>query len=295
MTVLRRLAATYGVLLVITQPDRPAGRGLRLTPPPVKEAAHELGIPVRQPRSINAPAVLDELRSHALDFLVVAAFGQFLREPVLTLPRYGCVNVHASLLPHYRGAAPVAWAIIRGEEETGVTAFVVDEGMDTGPLLLQQAVPIAPDETAGELEARLAQVGADLIVTTLAGVARGELVPRPQPKEGTLAPKLHKEDGRIRWEWEARQIHNLVRGTNPWPGAQTTLRDKLIKVHRTRLVSEEPVALRPGAILPRRERLLVATGRGTVEILALQPAGCCVISGPEFVRGYCRAPGEWFA
>jgi len=292
---LRRLAETYGVLLVITQPDRPAGRGLRMTPPPAKEAARELGIPIVQPRSINARAVLDKLRSLAIEFLVVASFGQFLREPVLTLPKYGCVNIHASLLPRYRGAAPVAWAIIRGEEETGVTTFILDEGMDTGPLLLQRAIPIGPDETAGELEARLAQVGADLIVTTLAGMARGELVPTPQPEGGTLAPKLHKEDGRIRWEREARRIHDLVRGTNPWPGAHTTLRDKLIRVHRTRVVSEESADLPPGAILPRRDRLLVATGKGSVEILELQPAGCRAISGPEFVHGYCRAPDGRFS
>ncbi len=291
---LRRLAATYGVLLVITQPDRPAGRGLKLTPPPTKEVAEELGIPVIQPRSINTPAVLDELRSLSLDFLVVASFGQFLREPVLTLPKHGCVNIHASLLPAYRGAAPVAWAIIRGERETGVTTFVLDEGMDTGPLLLQRSVPIGPDETAGELERRLAEVGADLIVATLEGMANGAVVPRPQPEEGTLAPKLHKEDGRIRWEGEARRIHDLVRGTNPWPGAHTTLRDRLVKVHRTRVVSEEPVDLPPGAILPRRDRLLVATGMGVLEIIELQPAGYRSISGPEFVCGYCRAPGERF-
>jgi len=291
---LRRLAQTYGVLLVITQPDRPAGRGLKLTPPPAKEVAHELGVPILQPRTINAPAVLDQLRALQPDFLVVAAFGQFLREPVLTLPKHGCVNIHASLLPRYRGAAPVAWAIIRGERETGVTTFVLDEGMDTGPLLLQRAVPIGPDETAGELEARLAQVGAELIVETLEGIANGEVVPRPQPEEGTLAPKLHKEDGRIRWEGEARRIHDLVRGTNPWPGAHTTLRDRLVKVHRTRIATEEPIDLPAGAILPRRDRLLVATGLGVLEIIELQPAGCRSISGPEFVRGYCRTPGERF-
>lgn len=291
---LRRLAQTYGVLLVITQPDRPAGRGLHLTPPPAKVAAGELGIPVLQPRTINAPVVLQQLRELDLDTLVVAAFGQFLREDVLRLPRLGCVNIHASLLPKYRGAAPVAWAILRGERETGVTTFVLDEGMDTGPLLMQRSVTIGPEETAGELEARLAQVGAELIVETLDGIANGEVVPRPQPAEGTLAPKLHKEDGRIRWEWEAWRIHNLVRGTNPWPGAQTTLRDKPVKVHRTRIVDEEDTRTPPGAILPRRDRLLVATGLGVLEIIELQPAGCRSISGPEFVRGYCRTPGERF-
>ncbi len=282
------------MLLVITQPDRPAGRGLALTAPPTKEVARELGIPVLQPRSINALSALDQLRELDLDVLVVAAFGQFLREGVLRLPRLGCVNIHASLLPKYRGAAPVAWAILRGETETGVTTFVLDEGMDTGPCLLQRTVAVGPDETAGELEARLAEVGADLIVESLEGIATGQIVPIPQPAEGTLAPKLHREDGRIRWEWEARRIHDLVRGTHPWPGAHTTLRDRLVKVHRTRVVEDEG-GRAPGTILPRRDRLLVATGRGTLEILELQPAGCRTISGPEFNRGYCRIPGTRFA
>ncbi|MCX7750765.1 MAG: methionyl-tRNA formyltransferase [Candidatus Bipolaricaulota bacterium] len=289
-----RLHEEFGVLLAITQPDRPAGRGLRLTPPPTKVAAQELGVPVLQPRSINAPEVLERLRALAPDVLVVAAFGQFLRAAVLGLPRLGCVNVHAALLPKYRGAAPVAWALIRGERETGVTTFVLDEGMDTGPILLQRAVPIGEEETAGELEARLAAVGADLIVESLEGLAAGRLVPIPQPAEGTLAPKLHKEDGRIRWEWEAERIHNLVRGTNPWPGAHTTLRDRLVKVHRTRVADRGANAGEPGAILPRRDRLLVAAGSGVVEVLEIQPAGCRVLTGQEFINGYCRTGGETF-
>lgn len=238
--------------------------------------------------------MIERLRELSLDVLVVAAFGQFLRSTVLRLPRLGCVNVHASLLPKYRGAAPVAWAILEGEPETGVTTFVLDEGMDTGPVLLQRAVPIGEDETAGELEGRLAALGADLIVESLEGLALGTLVPRPQPAEGTLAPKLHKEDGRIRWEWDAGRIHNLVRGTNPWPGAHTTLRERLVKVHRTRVADREGVAGPPGSILPRRDRLLVAAGRGVVEVVELQPAGCRVLTGREFLNGYCRAPGEAF-
>lgn len=289
-----RLAETYGVLLVISQPDRPAGRGLKLTAPPTKAAAQELGIPVLQPRTINAPAMLGQLRSLDLDFLVVAAFGQFVREPVLSLPGHGCVNIHASLLPAYRGAAPVAWAVIRGERETGVTTFVLDEGMDTGPILLQRAVPIAEEDTAGEVESRLAALGAELIVESLRGVADGTVPPWPQPEEGTLAPKLHKEDGRIRWEWAARQVHDRVRGTNPWPGAHTTLRDRLVKVHRTRVVAEDRVEALPGAILPRHDRLLVAAGKGVLEVLELQPAGCRILTGREFANGYCRCPGGRF-
>ncbi|HAZ28149.1 TPA: methionyl-tRNA formyltransferase [Candidatus Acetothermia bacterium] len=291
---LRRLAETYGVLTVVSQPDRPAGRGLHLAAPPAKEASQELGIPVIQPRTINAPSVLDQLRALDLDFFVVAAFGQFLRAPVLTLPKYGCVNIHASLLPKYRGAAPVAWAIIRGEREAGITTFVLDEGMDTGPLLLQKALPIGPDETAGELGARLAVLGSDLIVETLEKMAAGALMPQPQSEEGTLAPKLHREDGRIRWEWEPRRIHDLVRGTHPWPGAHTALRDKPVKVRRTRVVAGEVAGVAGGTVLPPRDRLLVATGSGIIEILELQPAGCRPISGREFLNGYCRVPGERF-
>jgi len=289
-----RLAETYGLELVITQPDRPAGRGLELTPPPVKVKALELGLPVLQPKSINKPDVLARLRELNLDLLVVAAFGQLLRTDVLRLPRLGCVNIHASLLPLYRGAAPINWAIIQGERETGITTFVLDEGMDTGPILLQAKTAIGPDETAGELEKRLAALGAELIVETIEGYVAGKLVPQPQPVEGTLAPKLTKEDGRIRWEWPCPRIHNLVRGTNPWPGAHTTLRDVLVKVHKTNLVDRSRPQALPGTILPDKHGLFVAAGDGVLEVLLIQPTGCRVITGRDFVNGYCRYPGEQF-
>lgn len=350
---------------MVTQPDRPAGRGLKLTPPPVKVVAQELGLPIIQPKSINAQNVVEELRSLNLDLLVVAAFGQLLRTPVLRLPRLGCVNVHASLLPKYRGAAPINWALIHGETETGVTTFLMDEGMDTGPILLQRAVAVGPEETAGELEERLAELGAELALETVKGLWDGILVARPQPPNGPLAPKLHKEDGRIHWEWEARRIHNLVRGLSPKPGAHTTWDGELIKIYRTRVVEEGfdaellkdslswgsdhphhpslegPPSLLwgkssnsspleeehphypfssggdssggehyssplwgehyfsplggeggvrggPGSVLSRRDKLLVITGKGVLEILELQPAGCRVISGRDFINGYCR-------
>ncbi len=291
---LERLAEVYGLELVITQPDRPAGRGLEPTPPPVKRKALELGLPVLQPKSINKPEVVAHLRALNLDLLVVAAFGQLLRSEVLHLPRLGCVNIHASLLPKYRGAAPVHWAIIHGEQETGVTTFVLDEGMDTGPVLLQVKTEIGPEETAGELERRLAALGADLIVETIEGYTQGRIVPQPQPAAGTLAPKLTKEDGRIRWEWPAQRIHNLVRGTQPWPGAHTTLRDILVKVHKTQLVERPQPAVGPGTILPDKRGLFVATGDGVLEVLLIQPAGCRVITGRDFVNGYCRVPGMQF-
>lgn len=287
MPVLQALARRFPVLLVITQPDKPAGRGLKLTPPPVKVAAQELGLPVLQPKSINSPESLGVLRSLNLDLLVTAAFGQLLRPAVLNLPRLGCINVHASLLPKYRGAAPINWALINGERETGVTTFLMDEGMDTGPILLQRRVEVGPEETAGELEERLALLGAELAVETVEKLWRGEIEPKPQPPEGTLAPKLHKEHGKIRWEWEAQRIHNLVRGLSPKPGAYTTWQGELVKVLRTRLAEEEGCKA-PGTILPRRDRLLVATGQGCLEILELQPAGGRVITGKDFLNGYCR-------
>ncbi len=289
---LQALAETGQLVLVITQPDRPAGRGLKPTPPPVKEAARRLGLPLIQPRSINSPEVLEQLRELELDLLVVAAYGQLLKRDVLNLPKLGCVNVHASLLPNYRGAAPVAWAILNGERVTGVTTFLMDEGMDTGPILLQREVEIGPDETRGELEARLAQVGAELIEETVAGLASGMIDPKPQPKEGTLAPRLKKEQGRIDWGWPAERVHNWVRGMHPWPGAFTTFRGRHLKLHRSRLVASPCQTLPPGTILPDQGALQVACGQGAVELVEVQPEGKRRMSGRDFLNGYRPRPGE---
>jgi len=264
-----------------------------LTPPPVKLAAQELGLPVSQPRSINRPDSLEYLRGLAPDLIVVAAFGQLLKKAVLELPRYGCINVHASLLPKYRGAAPIQWAIIRGERWTGVTTMVMDEGMDTGPILLQRAVRIGEDETAGELAARLAELGAELVVETVEGYFGGRIRPKPQPPEGTLAPKIAEEHTRIDWTADARAIHNLVRGLAPVPGAYTTFRGKRVKIHRTKPLPGAAGAA-PGEILPHRKRLLVATGAGVLEVLSLTPAGRKEIRGADFLNGYRPRPGERF-
>ncbi len=292
--VLHRLAAAVGVVLVITQPDRPAGRGLKPKAPPVKEAAQRLGLPVVQPRSINASETLKELSELGLDLLVTTAYGQLLKKPVLELPRLGCVNVHASLLPKYRGAAPVAWAILNGERFTGVTVFLMDEGMDTGPILLQRAVEIAPDETRGELERRLAELGAELVVAAVRGYARGKLRPRPQPEEGSLAPRLKKDDARIDWNWPASKVHNWVRGMHPWPVAFTHFRGRLIRIHRTRLAPVDKEAP-PGTLLPERGRLFVACGEGGVEVLQLQPAGKRIMSARDFLSGYRPLSAERFS
>jgi len=283
---LTALAATGQVVLVVTQPDRPAGRGLKPKAPPVKEAALALGLPLIQPASINAPETLEELKKLSLDLLAVAAYGQLLKKPVLSLPKLGCVNVHASLLPKYRGAAPIAWAILNGERVTGVTTFLMDEGMDTGPILLQREVEIGPDETRGELEARLAKLGAELLLETVEGLAKGTIRPRPQPREGTLAPRLHKEDGRIDWSWPAERVHNWVRGMSPWPSAFTSFRGRLLKIHRSHLSDFPHPGLPPGTVLPLREALFVACGDGVVELLEIQPEGKRRMSGVDFINGY---------
>ena len=288
--VLRALTRAAEVVQVITQPDRPAGRGLKPKAPPVKEAAQRLGLPVVQPRSINAPETLNELGELDLDMLVTTAYGQLLKKPVLELPRLGCLNVHASLLPKYRGAAPVAWAIASGERFTGVTVFLMDEGMDTGPILLQRAVEIAPDETRGELERRLAELGGELAVAAVQGHASGKLRPRPQPKEGSLAPRLKKEDARIDWGWPAERVHNWVRAMNPWPSAFTYFRGRRLKLHRTRMGPELEGA--PGELRPEGRRLFVICGEGTVELVEVQPEGKKVMSALDFLNGYRPRPGE---
>ncbi len=266
---------------------------MRLKAPPVKVVACELGLEVFQPRSINKPDSLEYLARISPDLIVVAAFGQLLKKAVLDLPRYGCINVHASLLPKYRGAAPIQWAIIRGERWTGVTTMIMDEGMDTGPILLQRAVRIEEDETAGELEARLAELGANLIVETVEGYLRRGLRPKPQPAEGTLAPRIKEEHTKIDWTATAREIHNLVRGLAPSPGAYTTFREKRLKLYRTRPFSEVPDAP-PGEILPHKKRLLIATGKGIIEVLSLKPEGKKEIRGVDFLNGYRPRPGEHF-
>jgi len=281
------LADRHEISLVVAQPDRPAGRRRALRPPPIKEEAASLGLSVFQPERINADGSLERLRASAPDAIVVAAYGQLLKEDVFELAPRGAINVHASLLPAYRGAAPIHWAIIRGETETGITTFLIDAGMDTGDLLLQRRLDIGPDETAGELEARLARLGAEVIVETLDGLQGGRLAPRPQPEEGvSTAPRLSRDDGRIDWSALAHRIHDLVRGTSPWPGAWTLLDGERIKVHRTARISVESGRIPPGEIgLRETDRLLVGTGDRLIEILEVQREGRPRISGTDFLHG----------
>jgi methionyl-tRNA formyltransferase len=284
---LEAIAGQHDVRLVVTQPDRPVGRHADMTPPAVKRLAEQLDLPVYQPERINREEPVARLAEIEADAFVVAAYGQILKPAVFDLPRLGAINIHGSLLPAYRGAAPVRWAIIRGETITGVTTILIDAGMDTGDMLLSRSIEIGPDETAGELQQRLAKLAADVILDTLSGRERGEIEPAIQSEEdASLAPMLSRDDGRIDWSRPAQTIHNLVRGTNPWPGAWTSLGTERVKIHRSRLTGIARGAVEPGAIGPREDgRLLVGTGDDLIEIFEIQREGKARTSGAEFVNG----------
>lgn len=301
---LRALAgAGYAVALVVTRADKPVGRGLVLSETPIKKAARELGIPVFQPATLRKPEVLDTLREARPDVIVVAAYGRILPPEVLALPPrlpsgpYGCVNVHGSLLPKYRGAAPIQWAILNGEDETGVTIMAMDEGMDTGPVAARRALPIAPEDTAGTLAERLAPLGARLLVETLPGLLEGSLVPDPQDDAlATLAPILKKEDGRVDWSRPSLDIVNLVRGLTPWPGAFTSLPGgpRLRVWPPVRVASgAAPSAAPPGQVFDiRRDGMVVRTGDGAVVLEQVQPEGRRPMTPWELAAGRRVAKGD---
>jgi methionyl-tRNA formyltransferase len=277
---------------VVTQPDRPAHRGQRLTPPPVKRRAEAAGLPVLQPPRLRDPGWSERLRALGAEIGVVVAFGQILPKAVLDAPTRGSINVHASLLPRYRGAAPIAWAIMRGERETGITTFLMEEGMDTGPMLLTAATPIGPEETAGELSDRLSRLGADVLVETLARL--DALTPTPQRhEEATLAPRLKKADGHLDWTRPARELADRIRGCNPWPGALTSTTAGPLRIWRARpLEAQHPAA--PGALVVAGDTLAVATGDGLVLPLDVQPESRRTVAWPEFLRGARLAAGARF-
>jgi methionyl-tRNA formyltransferase len=281
---LEAVLAAHQVVAVVTQPDKPAGRGQRLEPPPVKAVAERAGVPVLQPRSARTPELVDELRRLAPDVAVVVAYGKILPQAVLDVPRLGCLNVHGSLLPRYRGAAPIQWAIIRGETETGITIMKLDAGMDTGPMLLRRAVAIGEDDTAGTMAARLAPVGAELMREALARLEAGGLVETPQDGSlATLAPMLTKEDGRIDWSQPAAAVRDRVRGVDPWPGATALLDGEVVKMWRPRVV---PGRGAPGEVLGAdRDGLLVACGDGAVALAELQLPGRKRLPAPAFLAG----------
>jgi methionyl-tRNA formyltransferase len=284
---LERLLAAHDVVGVVTQPDRPAGRGQRPHASAVKALADERGLPVLQPARLRDPEWPARLAALAPDVAVVVAFGQILPPAVLEVPPRGSINVHASLLPRYRGAAPVAWAIIRGERETGITTFRMDAGMDTGPVLLQRATAIGPEESAGELAARLARLGAEVLLDTLARL--DVLVPRPQdPGAATLAPRLRKEDGLLDWTRPAPELAARVRGVNPWPGATTTAPTGRLVVWRARA---HPGAGEPGVLAAVGGGLRVGTGAGLLEPLEVQPENRRAMPWEAYLRGARLGPG----
>jgi methionyl-tRNA formyltransferase len=278
------------VVAVVTQPDRPKGRGQQTLAPPVKLLALEHGIPVLQPVKVRHPDAIEEIRALKPDLIVVVAFGQILPKALLEIPTRGCINVHASLLPRYRGAAPLNWCIINGETETGVTTMMMDVGLDTGDMLLKRTTPIDPDEDTSSLHNRLSGIGAELLAETLDLAAQGLLVPEKQDDTLTCyAPMLKKEDGLIDWGKDAPGIKNLVRGMTPWPGAFTYLEDKLIKVYRVQSASGSGS---PGEVLAAgRDGIEVACGEGSVLIHELQLEGKKRLPAAEFLAGCKLTPG----
>ncbi|HEX7176826.1 MAG TPA: methionyl-tRNA formyltransferase [Pyrinomonadaceae bacterium] len=287
----------HEVVAVWTQPDRPAGRGNRLHVPPVKEFALSRGLTVRQPEKIRTDAAFDLFTHRTVDAVVVVAYGRILPPAYLRAPLRGCVNVHFSLLPKYRGAAPVNWAVVRGENESGVTTMLMDEGLDTGPILLQRATPIGAGETAPELLARLAEDGAELLSQTLAQFA--ELEARPQDESAaTHAPILRREDGLIDWGMSAADIERRVRGFQPWPNAHTTLQGRRLVVLKSEVVEEFEEGAshtpRPGEVVEARgDRLIVACGGGTsLRLFDVQPEGKRRMDARDFINGTHVAVGE---
>jgi methionyl-tRNA formyltransferase len=289
-------AAPHTVVGVVTQPDRPRGRGHKLSDAPVKARAVDAGLPVLQPERMKDPAFLDALASWGADLGVVAAYGRILTDALLATPRLGMINVHASLLPRYRGAAPVHRAVIAGDTSTGVTIMRVVKALDAGATFVKERRPIGPDETSDEVERALAQIGARLLVAVVDEIARGGAVETPQDDaESTYAHRLTKEDGAIDWSWPAARIHNLIRGLYPWPHAFGVVQGKRVILRRSGLETPGPTSA-PGTILEADgDRLIVATGEGALRILEIQAEGKRPMAAREFLAGHRLTAGERFA
>jgi methionyl-tRNA formyltransferase len=276
---------------VYTQPDRPRGRGKQMAEPPVKKLARQHGIPVYQPQKLRQPEVVAELEALAPDLIVVVAYGQILPKSVLDIPTHGCINVHASLLPRYRGAAPINKAIIEGETETGITTMYMDVGLDTGDMLVKKALTIGAEETAGELHDRLAALGREAMEETLRQLCAGTLQREVQDDaQSSYAPMMKKEDGRIDWSRSAPEIHNQVRGLDPWPGAYTSLDGELLKLART--APQNHSAAPPGTVISAdRTGVRIACGSGSLLVRELQLAGRKRLAAADFLRGCPLEPG----
>jgi methionyl-tRNA formyltransferase len=291
-TLEKLIEAGHSVPLVVTQPDRPRGRGMEVAVSPVKEAALRLNLPVTQPDRIKNN---DDFRAQLIalkpDAIIVVGYGRIIPQWMIDLPRHGNLNLHASLLPKYRGAAPIQWAIAKGESVTGVTTMRIDAGLDTGDILLQREVPVTSDDTAETLAPRLAAIGADLMVETLRGLEGGQIRSVPQDHaQATLAPILKKEDGRIEFKRTATEIFNRMRGFQPWPGAYTVFKGKTLQVRRA---CQHAGRLAPGEIAADGTRLLVGCGQNTaLELLELQVEGKRRMSAADFINGYRPTPGE---
>jgi methionyl-tRNA formyltransferase len=293
-TLEKLIRAGFPVSLVVTQPDRPSGRGMKTSPSPVKQKALDLGLPVIQPSTIrNNVEFQQQLIAHKPDAIIVVGYGKIIPAWMISLPSLGNINLHASLLPKYRGAAPIQWAIACGEAVTGVTTMRIDAGLDTGDILLQKAVPVEPGEMAMTLGARLAEIGAALMVETLRGLIDATIQPRPQDgAQATLAPTLKKEDGRIDFQRNATQIWNRLRGFQPWPGAFTTFRGRNLTISEAVPIDRN---LPPGQLVVERDRLTVGCHAGTaLELLTVQPEGKKRISVKDFIHGYGPHSGESF-
>jgi len=286
------LARRDPVVGVVTQPDRPRGRGLAVAAPEVKVLAEQRGLPVLQPEKVKDPAFEQALRALAPDLVVVAAYGRILPRAILDLPPRGCVNVHASLLPRHRGAAPIAWAILAGDQATGVTTMNMAEEMDAGDMLLQRATPIGPEETGGELTARLATLGAELIGETIDALRAGTLRPRAQADaDVTYAPRIDQQQRRIDWGKPADELARLVRALSPAPAAFTTLGPRRLKIYRARPASTRPSGAAPGTVVSAGGGLAVAAGRGALELLEVQLEGRRRLAAAEFLAGHPVAAG----
>jgi len=291
-TLEKLVEAGFGVRWVVTQPDRPRGRGLALAPSPVKQSALTLGLPVTQPSAIkNNDEFRAQLTALKPDAIIVVGYGRILPQWMIDLPPLGNINLHASLLPKYRGAGPIQWAIARGENTTGVTTMRIDVGLDTGDILLQKEIPIAPDDTAETLAPRLAAIGGDLIVETLRGLQAGAIKPRPQDgTKATLAPILKKEDGRIDFRLKAREICNRLRGFQPWPGAFTTFHGKSLHVWNAAVLT---CALPPGELLIKDDLMSVGcAGETALTLLEVQPEGKKRMAARDFIHGYHPHTGD---
>ena len=280
---LQALIDHHEVLAVVTQPDKQRGRGKKMQFPPVKEKAVEYDIPVYQPQRARDEEFIEELKNLNPDVIVVVAYGQILPESILNIPKYGCINVHASLLPRYRGAGPVQWSVINGEKITGVTTMFMGEGLDTGDILEQTQIAIGSEETAGELMDRLADLGAQLLLHTLTLLESGKAVRTVQDEAlATYAPMLQKSDGELDFSQPAQKLHDRIRGVSPWPSAYSYLDGKRIKVHKSALL---PNLSGESGVIQEGKRLIVGCGEGSLELLEVQPEGGKRMSGQDFLRG----------